>query len=135
MLQEFVPTLISCCLQVTHSKGKLNRWYTDFFHLPANKTDDIFMKMNSFVIKFFKELFSYSCSLGSTRDILVRCRHKQRQTYGPVFLSATEFSVADYNSTPCGVVIVVRSVVIDQIKKWIIFWCFEVWGVHKKRTP
>ena len=34
------------------------------------------------------------------------------------FLSATEFSVADYDSTPCGVVVVGVKV---QIKKWITF--------------
>ena len=47
--------------------------------------------------------------------------------FNHVFLSATEFSVADYNLTPCGVVVVVVVVVVGvvgvrvQIKKWITF--------------
>ena len=45
------------------------------------------------------------------------------------FLSATEFSVADYDSTPYDVVVVVVVVVVSvmvQIKKWITFKRFEI---------
>ena len=45
-------------------------------------------------------------------------------SFSESFLAATEFSVADYNLTPCGVVVVVVVVVVGvrvQIKNGITF--------------
>ena len=53
-----------------------------------------------------------------------------------MFLSATEFSVADYDSTPCAVVVVVVVVVgmIVQIKNGITFellrYQLDFWYTH-----